>query len=279
MEWPEYYQISETTEQEVVDQSHLLDLEQHGIVQCGISKCHEDFTIFRRNPAKHMLLFTCEGFGWLETPDKRWRLEPDSVIFVPAGCANGLGIEGEYWKIAWLFLTPHPQWQDLIGEHISHSTTRCASILYNSIQCLVQSLSLPFPIGNQIGSSIVEQINLMISHRMPSSAPPAQQRLDSVFQTAHRQLHKDWKVSDLAALYPCSEPHFHRLCQKYFGHSPMAHLTRLRMEHASRLMTTTDWPIQHISEAIGYPNPANFSTRFKKWSNMTPREFKKRFSL
>ncbi len=29
-----------------------------------------------------------------------------------------------------------------------------------------------------------------------------------------------------------------------------------------------------VGEIVGYPNAANFSTRFKAWSGMTPRQFK-----
>ncbi|MGF1764588.1 AraC family transcriptional regulator [Aliivibrio kagoshimensis] len=279
MEWPEYFHISETTEQDVIDQSHLLSLEHHHILQCGIGRCHEDFTIFRRNPNMHMLIFTRSGKGWLETPDERWSLEPDSVICVPAGNANGFGIEGDYWEMSWVFLAAHHSWSELVSDKIYYSSTRSASLLNDSIRCLIQSLSLPYPVGNEIGSKIVEQIALMISYRMPTSVPKPLQKLEQVFQLCQKQLHRDWSVTELAQLYPCSEPHFHRLCRRYLGHSPMAHLTRMRMEHASRLMTTTDWPIQIISEAVGYPNSANFSTRFKKWSQMNPREFKKRFAL
>ncbi|ETX21658.1 bacterial regulatory helix-turn-helix s, AraC family protein [Vibrio parahaemolyticus IDH02640] len=49
---------------------------------------------------------------------------------------------------------------------------------------------------------------------------------------------------------------------------------RMRMEYAARLLRSTEWPIQHIGEIVGYPTSANFSTRFKAWSSMTPREFR-----
>jgi AraC-like DNA-binding protein len=99
-------------------------------------------------------------------------------------------------------------------------------------------------------------------------------RLNKAFERVQQQLHKDWSIDSLASLIPCSAPHLHRLCQQYFGHSPKVHLTRMRMEYAARLLSATDWPIQQVSEIVGYPNPANFSTRFKTWSEMTPRQYR-----
>ncbi|WP_369526237.1 AraC family transcriptional regulator [Photobacterium leiognathi] len=80
----------------------------------------------------------------------------------------------------------------------------------------------------------------MVENRSTSHAPKATHSLRACLSTDQSQLHHPWQVSDLAKLYPCSEPHFHRLCQQYFQQSPIAHLTQIRMEHAAGLLTTTN---------------------------------------
>ncbi|PSW06194.1 AraC family transcriptional regulator [Photobacterium lipolyticum] len=290
MSWPEYFQISDLCRTTTIDQGQLVALEKHSIIQCGVNYARDSFTIYRRNPNMHMLLFTCCGEGWLETPVRKWQLEPGSVIYVPPGYANGFGmnqggIEGgnmskneiNIWDIAWVMLSDNGEWQNMMPNEVTYSKTQCGDMLRKTIDCLHQSMSLPYPVGNQLGDSLVEQIRLLVSHRLPTSMPVSLQRLEKVFGRAKEQFHRSWQVSELAELHPCSEPHFHRLCQQFYGHGPMAHLTRLRMEYAARLLSATDWPIQHICELSGYPNPANFSTRFKKWSSLTPREFRQRF--
>ncbi len=269
----ERYLISEKTYQEMIDHTRFLALEERGIVQCGIATCRDFFSVYRKNQKKHMLLYTVRGSGWLESKNKRYELEPDSLIIVPAGVENGFGMEDETWQIAWVFLSPHLEWS-VVGDDICYQLTTAPEVMYACIQTLLRSINLPIDYGGAVGSHSVAQLELML--RMPSekSLSRHQLKLQRVFELAQRQLHKEWSVEQLAALYPCSEAHLFRVTQQQFGRSPMAHLTKIRMEYAARLLRSTEWPIQHIGEIVGYPTSANFSTRFRAWSGMAPREFR-----
>lgn len=269
----ECYEISESTHQEFVDQSHVLAFEQLGIVQCGTASCREFFSVYRKNQQKHMLLFTVRGKGWLESGACRYILEPGSCTTVPAGIENGFGIEEETWQIAWIFLSPDKQWLNIDNE-IRYTLTPAAEVVASCIHTLLRSISLPIDLGGAVAIHSVAQIEALINAPIPQPQSRNEIRLKRVFDNAQKQLHKEWSIQDLANLFPCSEPHFHRLCRRYYSHSPMTHLMRMRMEYAARLLRSSDWSIQHIGEIVGYPNAANFSTRFKAWSGMTPRQFK-----
>ncbi|MCA2492298.1 MULTISPECIES: helix-turn-helix transcriptional regulator, partial [Vibrio] len=177
------------------------------------------------------------------------------------------------WQIAWVFLSQHKEWS-MVGENISYQLTPAPEAMYSCIQTLLRSINLSIDYGSAVGAHSVAQLELMLNMPSSESVSRNQLKLRRVFDLVQRQLHKDWSVEQLAALYPCSEPHLHRLTQQQFGRSPMAHLMRMRMEYAARLLRSTEWPIQHIGEIVGYPTSANFSTRFKAWSSMTPREFR-----
>lgn len=269
----ERYEISDTTHQEFVDQSHVLAFEQLGIVQCGTASCRDFFTVYRKNQQKHMLLFTVRGKGWLKSGAYRYILEPGSCITVPAGVENGFGIEEETWQIAWIFLSPDKRWLN-IDNDILYTLTPAADVVASCIHTLLRSISLPIDLGGAIAIHSVAQIEALINAPIPQQLSRNAIRLKRVFDTAQKQLHKEWNVQELANLFPCSEAHFHRLCQRYYSHSPITHLMRMRMEYAARLLSSSDWSIQHIGEIVGYPNASNFSTRFKAWSGMTPRQFR-----
>ncbi|UTT87020.1 AraC family transcriptional regulator [Vibrio pelagius] len=269
----ERYEISDTTHQEFVDQSHVLAFEQLGIVQCGTASCRDFFTVYRKNQQKHMLLFTVRGKGWLKSGAYSYILEPGSCITVPAGVENGFGIEEETWQIAWIFLSPDKRWLN-IDNDILYTLTPAADVVASCIHTLLRSISLPIDLGGAIAIHSVAQIEALINAPIPQQLSRNAIRLKRVFDTAQKQLHKEWNVQELANLFPCSEAHFHRLCQRYYSHSPITHLMRMRMEYAARLLSSSDWSIQHIGEIVGYPNASNFSTRFKAWSGMTPRQFR-----
>lgn len=271
----ERYEISEKTHQEFVDQSHVLAFEELGIVQCGTASCREFFSVYRKNQQKHMLLFTVRGKGWLESGGCRYILEPGSCITVPSGIENGFGIEEETWQIAWIFLSPDKHWENIVSDEISYTLSPAAEVVSSCIHTLLRSIALPIDLGGAIANHSVAQVEFLINAPVPNHQSRNLVRLKRVFDNVQKQLHKEWNVHELANLFPCSEPHFHRLCQRYYSHSPMTHIMRMRMEYAARLLKSSDWSIQHIGEIVGYPNAANFSTRFKAWSGMTPRQFKR----
>ncbi|MFV8462043.1 AraC family transcriptional regulator [Vibrio campbellii] len=271
----ERYEISEKTHQEFVDQSHVLAFEELGIVQCGTASCRDFFSVYRKNQQKHMLLFTVRGKGWLESGGCRYILEPGSCITVPSGIENGFGIEEETWQIAWIFLSPDKYWENIVSDEISYTLSPAAEVVSSCIHTLLRSIALPIDLGGAIANHSVAQIEFLINAPVPNHQSRNLVRLRRVFDNVQKQLHKEWNVHELANLFPCSEPHFHRLCQRYYSHSPMTHIMRMRMEYAARLLKSSDWSIQHIGEIVGYPNAANFSTRFKAWSGMTPRQFKR----
>lgn len=271
----ERYEISEKTHQEFVDQSHVLAFEELGIVQCGTASCRDFFSVYRKNQQKHMLLFTVRGKGWLESGGCRYILEPGSCITVPSGIENGFGIEEETWQIAWIFLSPDKHWENIVSDEISYTLSPAAEVVSSCIHTLLRCIALPIDLGGAIANHSVAQIEFLINAPVPKHQSRNLVRLRRVFDNVQKQLHKEWNVHELANLFPCSEPHFHRLCQRYYSHSPMTHIMRMRMEYAARLLKSSDWSIQHIGEIVGYPNAANFSTRFKAWSGMTPRQFKR----
>lgn len=51
-------------------------------------------------------------------------------------------------------------------------------------------------------------------------------------------------------------------------------LNDIRMKHAKKLLLETEEPIQNISSAVGYRDPNYFSRIYKKYTNMSPREFR-----
>ncbi len=274
----ERFSISEKTYQEIIDYTRVLALEERGIVQCGIATCRDFFSVYRKNQKKHMLLYTVRGGGWLESEAIHYKLEPGSLVTVPAGVENSFGMEGEIWQIAWVFLSQQTDWS-MVGEEISYQLTPAPEVMYACIQTLLRSIKLPIGYGSAVGEHSVAQLELMLNIPQSESVSRHELKLHRVFELAQKQLHKEWTVGRLAALYPCSEAHLFRLSQQQFGQSPLAHLTHIRMEHAARLLRSTEWSIKHIGELVGYPTSSNFSTRFRTWSGMTPREFRQNSRL
>ena len=66
------------------------------------------------------------------------------------------------------------------------------------------------------------------------------------------------------------------LFKKETGVNFVDYLTNIRMEKAKNLLKNTEMKAYEIAYAIGYSNPHYFSISFKKYSGMTPSEYKNR---
>ncbi len=81
---------------------------------------------------------------------------------------------------------------------------------------------------------------------------------------------------DSAAREAClSSFHFHRLFTSAFGETPHEYLTRLRMEHAKRLLALGEMSVTEICMEIGYSSLGSFSHKFRSMAGRTPREYQR----
>ena len=61
--------------------------------------------------------------------------------------------------------------------------------------------------------------------------------------------------------------------------TPIAYVQRVRVERAKRLLEATGEPIDEISWAIGYEDPASFRRLFKRLTGLTPGAYRQRFAV
>lgn len=82
-------------------------------------------------------------------------------------------------------------------------------------------------------------------------------------------------LDTLARSVYLSRYHFLRRFAATTGETPMRFLTRMRMEHAERLLRTTDVPVGDIATASGYASLPAFSSAFRRLRGLSPRHFRR----
>ena len=86
---------------------------------------------------------------------------------------------------------------------------------------------------------------------------------------------RTWRVEELAKLCGLSEPQFYRRFRQVTGSSPIDWLRRERISHARRRLVESDDPIKQIAEQVGYNDPFYFSRDFKRYTGMSPSEYRR----
>ncbi len=83
-------------------------------------------------------------------------------------------------------------------------------------------------------------------------------------------------VEYLAEQVGMSRTQLHRRIKEVTGLSCGEFIRNFRMQQAARLLTEGDIYVAQIGYAVGYTNPAHFSTAFKKYYGVTPSEYAER---
>ena len=72
---------------------------------------------------------------------------------------------------------------------------------------------------------------------------------------------------------------FKRRFKAATGETPIAYVQRIRVERAKRLLETGDRPVDEISWAVGYEDPASFRRLFRRLTGLAPGAYRQRFQI
>ena len=83
-------------------------------------------------------------------------------------------------------------------------------------------------------------------------------------------------VDDLSKIVNMSTPNFFRYFKKVFNTSPMEYLKKIRISHATAMLSSTDKSISFIAQECGFFDASHFTHAFEQSTNMKPKEFRLR---
>jgi AraC family transcriptional regulator len=79
----------------------------------------------------------------------------------------------------------------------------------------------------------------------------------------------------IAAEVHLSVYHFVRVFREAVGQTPHRYLTRLRIEQAQRLLSTTSLSIERIARRCGFASPGALSSAFLRQTGVRPSAYRK----
>jgi two-component system, response regulator YesN len=86
---------------------------------------------------------------------------------------------------------------------------------------------------------------------------------------------KEIDLNSASAYVNMSAAHFCTVFKKETGKNFTEYLTALRLEKAKELILKTDMKIYELAEAVGYSNANYFSKLFRKYTGVSPEEYKR----
>jgi AraC-like DNA-binding protein len=99
-------------------------------------------------------------------------------------------------------------------------------------------------------------------------------RLKPLFSFVDRSYHEQITVEQAALILGLSRSHFMRCFRSASGESFLSWLNRYRIAKAKLLLASTDKTILTISEEVGFSDQSHFGQLFRRFINMTPRQYR-----
>lgn len=91
--------------------------------------------------------------------------------------------------------------------------------------------------------------------------------------------HNDLKLSDVADAFHLNYSYLSIRFYKHYNEHFSDYLSKIRIEKAKKLLLSTNFTMQEISESCGFSNQGYFSKIFKKYTKITPTEYQKKYLL
>lgn len=100
----------------------------------------------------------------------------------------------------------------------------------------------------------------------------ARHGLAAAAEAAKQRMHEPLRVADLAQVACMSEPAFYRAWRNEFGITPIAYLTRLRVDRARQLLGDPERSVTDVAASVGFGSVSHFISVYREHVGQTPKQ-------
>lgn len=261
-----------------LDSPSLALLRDAQVSLAGVSETRRGYSIARRAPGFHLLLYTLEGVGELQCDADKVLLSTNSVFAAPAHSTYSYKPATACWRIAWIHLRRRPVWQEFDRMAAGSRPTNEGPAVA-AMEAILREDAEARADSPRLMELHAEALLLHLRREVGREADPARRdvlmRLGCMWRRVEEDLARDWSVSSMARLTGFSDGHLSRLVREHEGHPPLRALTHRRMRRAEMLLRESDLKLDAIAAAVGYADAYTFSAAFKKWKGVAPSALRK----
>jgi AraC-like DNA-binding protein len=155
--------------------------------------------------------------------------------------------------------------------------------LENSIRFSVEQAGVPHAGGEAVLAKLsevlfVETLRLYIARLPPEQtgwlAGARDAEVGKTLALMHRNPAQPWTIATLAQEAGVSRSVLAERFRHYLRESPMAYLTRWRLQLGAQMLSSTNYPVAQIAAEVSYESEAAFNRAFKRHFTVPPARFR-----
>lgn len=252
-----------------------------GVASGGFERCRPDYRIDRSGLGWHCLEFVDRGEGRLLLNGKKHDLRPGSFFIYGPGQPHRIETSEDN-PLGKYFVAFHgSEVQDFLQRHeipvgtVAHCHK--GESVRRAFSMLIERGVRKSRLTETLCSLIVRELLLLClddsagSIDTDSPAYLTYSRARNYIESQYLELSSLDAVAKgcgVEAAYLC------RLFARFHDESPYQFLTRLRMDHASRLLLEDSASVRSVAQRMGYKDPFHFSRVFKSVHRIPPSKFR-----
>ena len=239
---------------------------------------------FRMEASAHEfweLFFVMAGEGVIELDGNRIPCAGDDVIIVPPGTVHRiedqpgrpLALYALCLSPAWMALDPDTRCfkagrMDLPGELLPRLRSDLRRLLF--VQSIAQPGAAHLLAGRALTLLGLMTRGVLLEERRASADGGKVAVMAAYVKDLEQRFFESMNLDEEAARLRMSRRRFTQLFRAHTGESWLAHLNRLRVEHARHLLRQTQRSVTAIAFECGFEELSSFYRAFKKHTGLTP---------
>lgn len=254
-------------------------LREAGILTAGLSLLLPGYHMGRVRERRHFAVLTAEGGARYRTNRISAGLQPGSLFLAPARSPHEYYVESGMWRAVWFtFSEEAPLWCALPKEPMVRSACYLPDIERSAEGFWAECLR-HHPDSEKVARLHAEVLVAYLRRELAGGEDlrmrVARSKFDRLLNVVSQRLEEPWSVHSMAALAGLSPTHLYRMCVQLAGRSPLALVTRLRVQRAEELLLEYDWPLDTVAERVGYASAYAFSRAFLRERGVRPGAFRR----
>ncbi|MEK3883747.1 AraC family transcriptional regulator [Paenibacillus sp. PL2-23] len=134
----------------------------------------------------------------------------------------------------------------------------------------------------ELFASLLQQLLVMMQHQVQEASPQppfaarSLSHSEAVLQWVERHYAEPYRLESLAEELHVSKYHLSHTFKRETGSTITDYIQARRMKEACQWLTTSPLSVADIGARVGWPVASHFIQRFKKWTGVTPHQYRKR---
>ncbi|HEY0079571.1 MAG TPA: AraC family transcriptional regulator [Pyrinomonadaceae bacterium] len=200
--------------------------------------------------------------------------KPSTLVIHPPNEDHSVNFDNTGARIFSVVVKPH--WLKRVREHTS-VLDNTADFRGGLPVTLALRLYHECQEMDEVSPLIIEGLSLEIlsaAHRL-RERDKAPRWLIRARDLLHARFYESLSLDDIAKAVGVHSTHLSRVFRRQFGCTVGEYVRQLRIEHASRQLSTSDIPLHEIAASAGFSDQSHFARTFKRYMQISPNQYRR----